>query len=148
MLTVVGQSAQRGVHWHSRRAVLSMRHWLTSHLLQGQRRRSGQGATLEHLRAQSALLTLVLADGGVVHHGQKWVFSIPQTGENVLKQSKPNGGMNERKAVSCSAVRPQMLPSVQMHSCRLFICSRLMQPKSHYAQHGWTRSSLSAGLLD
>lgn len=63
-------------------------HWLTSHLLHGQRRGSGQGATLEHLCAQGALLTLVLADGGVVHHGQEWVFAIPQTGENVLKDRK------------------------------------------------------------
>lgn len=64
------------------------RHWLTSHLLQGQRRWSGQGATLEHLRAQGALLTLVLADGGVVHHGQERVFAIPQAGENVLEARK------------------------------------------------------------
>lgn len=42
-------------------------------------------------------------------------------------------------------VRPQMLPSVRMHSCRLFICSRLMQAKSHYVQHGRTGGSLSAG---
>lgn len=128
-----------------------MRHRLTSHLLQGQRRGSGHGATLEHLRAQGALLTLVLEDGGVVHHGQERFYAIPQTGENILKEQKKQkkqGGLNERKTVCCSAVQPQMLPSVQMHSCRLFICSRLMQAKSHYVQHGWTRGSLSAGLLD
>lgn len=75
---------------------------MTSHLLQGQRRGSALGATLKHLRAQGALFTLVLADGGVVHHGQEWVFAIPQTGENVLKARKEKnktGGMNERETV-------------------------------------------------
>lgn len=42
---------------------------LTSYLLQRQWRRSGQGPTLVCLAAHSALLLLVLADGGVVHHG-------------------------------------------------------------------------------
>lgn len=76
-----------------------MRHRLTSHLLQGQRRGSGHGATLEHLRAQGALLTLVLEDGGVVHHGQERFYAIPQTGENVLKEQKKKNktGGAERK---------------------------------------------------
>lgn len=52
---------------------------LTSYLLQGQWGRSGHGAALVHLTAHSALLLLVLADGGVVHHGQMRVLAISQT---------------------------------------------------------------------
>lgn len=63
---------------------------LTSHLLQWQRRRSGQGAGLEHLGAHGALLRLVFAYGGVVHHDQEGVVAVPQTGENVLKERKEN----------------------------------------------------------
>ncbi|TNN87661.1 hypothetical protein EYF80_002008 [Liparis tanakae] len=36
----------------------------------GQRRRSGQGATLVDLAAHAALLLLISVDGGVVHHGE------------------------------------------------------------------------------
>lgn len=61
---------------------------LTSYLLQGQWRRSGQGATLEGLTAHSALLLLIFADGGVVHHGQVRVLAISQTRENVLGEKK------------------------------------------------------------
>lgn len=82
--------------------------------------------------------------GAVLCHSSDRRKYTERTEEEKTKQ----GGMNERKTVCCSAVQPQLLPSVQMHSCRLFICSRLMQAKSHYVQHGWTRGSLSAGLLD
>ena len=67
---------------------------LTSHLLQGQWRRSGQGATLEYLAAHPALLLLIFADGGVVHHGEMRVLAISQTWENVLKDS--GGGQMRR----------------------------------------------------
>lgn len=63
-------------------------HRLTSHLLQWQRRRSGQGAALEHMGAHGPLLLLVFAYGGVVHHDQEGVVAVPQTGENVLKERK------------------------------------------------------------
>lgn len=63
-------------------------HQLTSHLLQRQRWRSGQGAALEHMGAHGALLLLVFAYGGVVHHDQEGVVAVPQTGENVLKERK------------------------------------------------------------
>lgn len=42
---------------------------LTSYLLQGQWRRSGRGAALVYLAAHTALLLLILANGGAVHHG-------------------------------------------------------------------------------
>lgn len=102
---------------------------MTPHLLQGQRRGSGEGATLEHLRAQGALLTLVLADGRVVHHGQERVLAIPQAGENILKEQKKKKkiikirggamGLDERKTVCCSAVWPQMLPSALLQAVHL-----------------------------
>lgn len=38
--------------------------------------------------AHGALLLLVFANGGVVHHDQEGVVAIPQTGENVLKETK------------------------------------------------------------
>lgn len=120
---------------------------MTPHLLQGQRRGSGEGATLKHLRAQGALLTLVLADGGVVHHGQERVLAIPQAGENILKQQKKKkqktnqgglGGWTKGRPFVAVPCGRRCSP---VHSCRLFICSRLMQAKSHYVQHGWTRGS-------
>lgn len=52
---------------------------LTSYLLQGQWRWSGQRATLVYLAAHSALVLLILADGGVVDHSKIWVLAISQT---------------------------------------------------------------------
>lgn len=76
---------------NTRGAALLMKHitrrW-TSHLLQWQRWRSGQGAALEHMGAHGPLLLLVFAYGGVVHHDQEGVVAVPQTGENVLKERK------------------------------------------------------------
>lgn len=57
---------------------------LTSYLLQWQWRRPGRAATLVRLVAHPALLLLVFADGGVVHHGQVRVLAISQTQEDVL----------------------------------------------------------------
>lgn len=55
-----------------------------SYLLQGQGGRPGLRATLVHLAAHVALLLLVFAYGGVVHHGQVGVLAVPQTREDVL----------------------------------------------------------------
>lgn len=125
---------------------------LTSHLLQRQRRRSGQGAALEHMGAHGALLLLVFAYGGVVHHDQEGVVAVPQTGENVLKERR-----EARDFFQCfagiSRFTPQIFPSVPiapLNSCRLFVCCRLMQLKSHYARMdaGLRSTSPSAGLVD
>lgn len=65
---------------------------LTSYLLQRQWRRPGRAATLVHLAAHPALLLLVFADGGVVHHCQVRVLAISQTQEDVLGEKKKQGG--------------------------------------------------------
>lgn len=61
---------------------------LTSYLLDRQRRRSGQGATLAHLITHPPVLLLILADGGVVHHGEMRILASSQTRENVLGEKK------------------------------------------------------------
>lgn len=60
----------------------------SSYLLERQRRRPAVGATPVGLAAHVALLLLVLADGGVVHHGQVGVLAVPQTREDVLGEKR------------------------------------------------------------
>lgn len=60
---------------------------MTSYLLQRQWRRPGLGATLVDLAAHEALLLLVFADGGVVHHGQVRFLAVSQTREDVLGEN-------------------------------------------------------------
>lgn len=64
---------------------------MATYLLQGQWRRPGLGATLVHLAAHVALLLLVFADGGVVHHGQVRVLAVSQTREDVLGEKTRRG---------------------------------------------------------
>lgn len=115
---------------------------LTSYLLQGQWRRSGQRATLVYLATHRALLLLIFADGGVVHHDQIGVLAIPHTPENIL--GKPEiENMREQKIFfffsvywySHQSVHQQIFPSVliaPVNSWRLFIGCGLMQQKLHY----------------
>lgn len=95
--------------------------------------------------AHGALLLLVFAYGGVVHHDQEGVVAVPQTGENVLKErrekKKEERYIKARHFFQClagiSRFTPQIFPSVPiapLNSCRLFVCCRLMQLKSHYAR--------------
>lgn len=110
---------------------------LTSHLLEGQRRRPRQGAAPVDLAAHEALILLVLDYGGVVHHGEVGVLAVPQTGEDVLVQRRRDRGRERgfTGAAISQSVHPQIFASVLIalvNSCRLFICCRLMQPKSHY----------------
>lgn len=64
---------------------------LASYLLQRQWRRPGRAATLVRLAARLALLLLIFADGGVVHHGQVRVLAVSQTREDVLGEETRGG---------------------------------------------------------
>lgn len=72
-----------------------------------------------------------------MHHGQVRVLAVSQTREDVLG-GKQEEGMSRGCVCVCFFFNalPRCFPVKEIaaaNSCRLFICCRLMLPKSHYA---------------